>query len=100
MPRKRSKAEVEELDDELEDDEELDLEDLDDEEDDDDGEDEEAPKSKAKSKKKAAAKKKKAASGTIGSSELAEALGTDGRNLDRKSTRLNSSHLVISYAVF
>src|SRR5256885_13002275 len=23
-----------------------------------------------------------------------------GRNLDRKSTRLNSSHLVISYAVF
>src|SRR2546426_2526327 len=25
---------------------------------------------------------------------------TIGRNLDRKSTRLNSSHLVISYAVF
>src|SRR3989454_3345694 len=24
----------------------------------------------------------------------------DGRNADRKSTRLNSSHLVISYAVF
>src|SRR5256885_12119769 len=24
----------------------------------------------------------------------------DGANLDRKSTRLNSSHLVISYAVF
>src|SRR5256885_11041330 len=24
----------------------------------------------------------------------------DGRGLDRKSTRLNSSHLVISYAVF
>src|SRR3989454_5345258 len=24
----------------------------------------------------------------------------DGRSLDRKSTRLNSSHLVISYAVF
>src|SRR5256885_9542576 len=24
----------------------------------------------------------------------------DGQNLDRKSTRLNSSHLVISYAVF
>src|SRR5256885_13734958 len=26
--------------------------------------------------------------------------GTDERNRDRKSTRLNSSHLVISYAVF
>src|SRR5256885_12859909 len=26
--------------------------------------------------------------------------GCDGRRLDRKSTRLNSSHLVISYAVF
>src|SRR5256885_10958899 len=26
--------------------------------------------------------------------------GADGRCLDRKSTRLNSSHLVISYAVF
>src|ERR1039457_768344 len=26
--------------------------------------------------------------------------GARGRNLDRKSTRLNSSHLVISYAVF
>src|SRR5262245_65149669 len=25
---------------------------------------------------------------------------SDGRNLDRKSTRLNSSHLGISYAVF
>src|SRR5256885_9745256 len=25
---------------------------------------------------------------------------TQGRDLDRKSTRLNSSHLVISYAVF
>src|SRR5256885_11825460 len=27
-------------------------------------------------------------------------LGLGGRMLDRKSTRLNSSHLVISYAVF
>src|SRR5205807_6851031 len=27
-------------------------------------------------------------------------IGPDGRALDRKSTRLNSSHLVISYAVF
>src|SRR2546426_8939866 len=27
-------------------------------------------------------------------------LGTIARNVDRKSTRLNSSHLVISYAVF
>src|ERR1022692_5235211 len=27
-------------------------------------------------------------------------LGTDDQPLDRKSTRLNSSHLVISYAVF
>src|SRR5256885_12457686 len=26
--------------------------------------------------------------------------GTEGRRTDRKSTRLNSSHLVISYAVF
>src|SRR5256885_7431923 len=29
-----------------------------------------------------------------------EALETDLEDLDRKSTRLNSSHLVISYAVF
>src|SRR5256885_5964317 len=29
-----------------------------------------------------------------------EALHFDGYNADRKSTRLNSSHLVISYAVF
>jgi hypothetical protein len=89
MPRKRSKAEVEELDDEV--DEELDLEDLDDEadvededveEEDDDGEDEEeAPRKKSKSKKSKATAKKKAAKGTIGSQELAEALGTDGRNL-------------------
>src|SRR5256885_3962855 len=27
-------------------------------------------------------------------------LGLEGADLDRKSTRLNSSHLVISYAVF
>src|SRR5256885_7292721 len=31
---------------------------------------------------------------------LAAADGTLARRLDRKSTRLNSSHLVISYAVF
>src|SRR5256885_2446415 len=31
---------------------------------------------------------------------LLEALGIDSRERDRKSTRLNSSHLVISYAVF
>src|SRR2546426_9190809 len=35
--------------------------------------------------------------------DLGDLLGLDhrrGRELDRKSTRLNSSHLVISYAVF
>src|SRR5256885_9611648 len=32
--------------------------------------------------------------------ELPEAYGTRRLYLDRKSTRLNSSHLVISYAVF
>src|SRR5690606_39722049 len=31
---------------------------------------------------------------------LADAVVFDGRNLDRKSTRLNSSHVKISYAVF
>src|SRR5205807_5559563 len=31
---------------------------------------------------------------------LAERLFTDSLAIDRKSTRLNSSHLVISYAVF
>src|SRR2546426_9309189 len=29
-----------------------------------------------------------------------DAVVSDGRRIDRKSTRLNSSHLVISYAVF
>ena len=88
MARRRSKAEVEELEDE----EELDLEDLDDEadvededveEEDEDEDEEEAPrKKKSKFKSKAAAKKKKAkANGNIGSADLAEALGTDGRNL-------------------
>src|SRR5690625_6875233 len=32
--------------------------------------------------------------------EVAESIGTVGRELDRKSTRLNSSHVAISYAVF
>src|SRR5205807_6750061 len=43
----------------------------------------------------------------VGGGEECEHLGTagnggagDGDRLDRKSTRLNSSHLVISYAVF
>src|SRR5215472_17031014 len=86
MARRRSKAEVEELEDE----EELDLEDLDDEadvededveEEDEDEDEEEAPRKK-KSKSKAAAKKNKAqANGNIGSADLVEALGTDGRNL-------------------
>src|SRR3989454_7786316 len=31
---------------------------------------------------------------------LGERVGTDQAQADRKSTRLNSSHLVISYAVF
>src|SRR5256885_16380562 len=31
---------------------------------------------------------------------VAEHMGQIGRGADRKSTRLNSSHLVISYAVF
>src|SRR5256885_11669544 len=34
------------------------------------------------------------------SHELILASGVDSRAVDRKSTRLNSSHLVISYAVF
>src|SRR5256885_4022553 len=33
-------------------------------------------------------------------SEISARIGTEHRFLDRKSTRLNSSHLVISYAVF
>src|SRR2546426_8133879 len=40
---------------------------------------------------------------THGTHELGtdlEQLQAQGRDLDRKSTRLNSSHLVISYAVF
>src|SRR5688500_19342494 len=32
--------------------------------------------------------------------EIPEGIATDSNALDRKSTRLNSSHLVISYAVF
>src|SRR5690349_23778418 len=32
--------------------------------------------------------------------DLAHVLDVRGRNLDRKSTRLNSSHVEISYAVF
>src|SRR2546426_2437244 len=32
--------------------------------------------------------------------ELSSVLGDEGGTQDRKSTRLNSSHLVISYAVF
>src|SRR2546426_9263306 len=32
--------------------------------------------------------------------KLPQALGSDVSPVDRKSTRLNSSHLVISYAVF
>src|ERR1039457_1826922 len=36
----------------------------------------------------------------LGSPQAAGVLSYDVRLLDRKSTRLNSSHLVISYAVF
>src|SRR2546426_5995794 len=35
-----------------------------------------------------------------GVSDLGGGVGSPGFELDRKSTRLNSSHLVISYAVF
>jgi len=82
MARRRSKAEVEELEDE----EELDLEDLDDEadvededvEEEDEDEEEEAPR---KSRKKKTTKAKTKAKGTVGTQELAEALDTDGKNL-------------------
>src|SRR5256885_7349426 len=43
---------------------------------------------------------------TVGKNEIVGLLGPNGAgktttiNIDRKSTRLNSSHLVISYAVF
>src|SRR5256885_10728715 len=36
----------------------------------------------------------------FGGADLAKAPESDVRKVDRKSTRLNSSHLVISYAVF
>jgi len=84
VAKRKSKAVVEEID--AEEDEEIedieDLEDLADEEPEDDTEDEEededsAPK-KTKAKGKAKAKPKKDG---IGTAELAEALGTDGRNL-------------------
>src|ERR1039457_6861510 len=38
--------------------------------------------------------------GPIFGLEMAEELARHGYRIDRKSTRLNSSHLVISYAVF
>src|SRR5438034_4820725 len=40
------------------------------------------------------------ASYTIAQQHLAQIISVTGFNLDRKSTRLNSSHTVISYAVF
>src|SRR5260221_4887871 len=36
----------------------------------------------------------------IASGETRGKMAADGKDLDRKSTRLNSSHTVISYAVF
>jgi hypothetical protein len=93
MARKRKAPvdELEELEDELEDldeddeededveeDDDLEDEEEDDEDEDDDEDEEEAPKSKKKSKTK---KKKPREDGKVGSAELAEALGTDGRNL-------------------
>src|SRR5438034_6010416 len=38
--------------------------------------------------------------GVVASSTTAATLGAAGKVADRKSTRLNSSHTVISYAVF
>src|SRR5215471_10524937 len=84
MARSRKKVVVEEPEeDEL--DELEDLEDLEDddeaEEDDEEEEDEdEAPKARRKKTSKAKSKPKKA-SGAIGSRELADELGTDGKNL-------------------
>src|SRR5256885_5441608 len=37
---------------------------------------------------------------TVGLAPVSEAFGGSTSKIDRKSTRLNSSHLVISYAVF
>jgi hypothetical protein len=83
---KKSKAVVVEDEvDETEDDDLEDLEDLEDladaeeaDDEDEDDEEEEAPKKKSKKKAKKAKKKD---SDAIGSAELAEALGTDGKNL-------------------
>src|SRR5690625_5396903 len=38
--------------------------------------------------------------GTMSRTELAETTGYSQSSIDRKSTRLNSSHVAISYAVF
>src|SRR5260221_10806154 len=38
--------------------------------------------------------------GPVEPAAVVEAVGRDDERLDRKSTRLNSSHTVISYAVF
>jgi hypothetical protein len=90
VARSRKKVEVEDVEDE---DVIEDLEDLDDlealadsdteeEEDDEEEDDDEEEAPRAKSKKKKAAKTTKAkGDGPIGSSELADALGTDGKNL-------------------
>lgn len=86
MAKRKSKAVVEEIeeveDEEIEDIE--DLEDLADEEPEDDTEDEEEDEDEAPKKtraKKGKAKAKKPAKEGIGTADLAEALGTDGRNL-------------------
>src|SRR5258708_11337180 len=38
--------------------------------------------------------------GNVGGAHVVGGLAVDGGNKDRKSTRLNSSHQIISYAVF
>ena len=80
VKKPKVKVEVEEEDvDEL--DELEDLEDLADESDEDDVEEEDAEEEEAPRRKKKAKAKVKKESDTIGSAELAEALGTDGKNL-------------------
>lgn len=88
MAKRKSKAVVEPVEEEVEDEEIEDIEDLEeladaeapDDDTEDDDEEEEAPARKKKSSKTAAKKKAPEREG-IGTAELAEALGTDGRNL-------------------
>src|SRR5262245_15967813 len=84
--KKAPEPEVEEVEEDEESDDLEDLEDLEDladeveedVEDEEEGDEDEAPKRKAKGKKKGKAKKEKS---TIGSADLAEALGVSGREL-------------------